>query len=146
MKLVLAALVVFGSLASAAFACSPWDLECETLMLDPVGKAVEKAVQDAGKAIEKAAQDVSKAIEKANQIDGSILHPVRRYLREEEIPPTGIAAYGIVALKSRPTAANSKKLMMVCSSFLAHFDRAEGLTLPCLGSDGHHLASKRSRK
>lgn len=54
-----------------------------------------------------------------------ILHPVRQYLREKDIPPFGVAAYGIVALKSKPTAANRNKLTMVCESFLAHFDKAE---------------------
>ncbi|AZO75348.1 MULTISPECIES: hypothetical protein [unclassified Mesorhizobium] len=54
-----------------------------------------------------------------------ILHPVRQYLREEDIPPLGVGAYGVVALKSKPTDANRNKLMMVCKSYLAHFDKAE---------------------
>ncbi|PZM08003.1 hypothetical protein CPY51_30095 [Rhizobium tubonense] len=33
-----------------------------------------------------------------------------------------MGAYGIVALKSRPTSANIGKLMMVCKSFVQHFD------------------------
>ncbi|KPH05044.1 hypothetical protein CO657_11090 [Rhizobium acidisoli] len=129
MRRILVVLIVFDSWSSAAGACTWSDIFCD------VGKAIEKSVQDAGKAIEKGMQDTGKTVEKSAHDTGStvekagqdtgILHPVREYVREIDIPPDGVGAYGIVALKSKQTSANSAKLMMVCRSFLAHFDRSE---------------------
>jgi hypothetical protein len=60
--------------------------------------------------------------------DGAPLQPVREYLADADIPPTGVGAYGIVVLKARPTSATRAKLTMICKSFQAHFDRNE--TIP----------------
>jgi hypothetical protein len=58
------------------------------------------------------------------------LHPVRAYLRAQEIPPAGAGAYGIVVFQARPTPASRSKLMMVCRSFVAYFPRSETSDVP----------------
>ncbi|MGO4112373.1 hypothetical protein ACCS37_32400 [Rhizobium ruizarguesonis] len=127
MKLIfIATLVIIGWGSTAAFACDGvWDVVCD------LGKAASKATLDAGKAIAKGAQDTGHSVEKAAHDAGKtfensgVLHPVRQYMKETEIPPEDVAAYGIVTFKSKPTSANFVKLMMVCKSFIAHFDPAE---------------------
>jgi|GEM_PF-2504093 len=117
MRSLLGALL-FCFWCSPASACSGWfDPLCE------LGRSLDKGAHDAGHAIEKGAQDTGKAVEKA--AGEGILRPVRQFLRADQIPPEGVGAYGIVALKSRPTSANKTKLMMVCESYVAHFDRDE---------------------
>ncbi|WP_271025245.1 hypothetical protein [Rhizobium sp. RCAM05973] len=120
MKLALVAILVGCISVSSAAACNgPFDILCE------VGKTIDRGTVRAGKAIDKLNNGL-------NEIDPRVvmLHPVRAYLRESEIPPTGVRAYGVVALKSRPTPANNAKLMMVCKSFIAHFDRSEVSNAP----------------
>lgn len=47
------------------------------------------------------------------------LRPARAFLRAEEIPPPGVGAYGVVALRSKPTSANLERLMTACRAFLS---------------------------
>jgi hypothetical protein len=54
-----------------------------------------------------------------------VLTPVRSYLKNEQIPPLGVGAYGIVAFRARPTAANRERLLMICSSFISYLPRQE---------------------
>jgi hypothetical protein len=133
-----------------AFACNP--------RLDPLcddksdeGIRIEKGARDRGKAIEKgAADDTGDAFEKASDTgnarkkaarrvgtsggqpasEGEALTPVRQYLRAKDIPPPDAGAYGIVVFQSKPTAANQKKLNMVCNSFVAFFPRSETSGVP----------------
>jgi hypothetical protein len=51
------------------------------------------------------------------------LIPVRDFLAAAQIPPAGVGAYGLVVFKSKATDANRKKLLMICTSFVAHFAR-----------------------
>ena len=47
------------------------------------------------------------------------LTPARIFLGAADIPPAGVGAYGVVALKARPTGASRARLGMVCAAFLA---------------------------
>lgn len=56
------------------------------------------------------------------------LRPTRAFLSASDIPPTGVGAYGVVALRTLPTPANHDRLMMLCRSFLASLPAQQ--TLP----------------
>jgi hypothetical protein len=94
-----------------------------------VGKPIEKAQHDTGHTIEKAAQDSGRVSEKSGQESSAALKnsltPTREYLPARDIPPSGVGAYGLVALHAKPTTANQKKLAMVCKSFIAYFPRSK---------------------
>lgn len=47
------------------------------------------------------------------------LHPARVFMPAKDIPPAGVGAYGVVALRNRPTPATADRLTMACKSFLA---------------------------
>lgn len=47
------------------------------------------------------------------------LRPARAFLKAESIPPVGVGAYGVLALRSKPTSASRGRLMMACQAFLA---------------------------
>lgn len=47
------------------------------------------------------------------------LTPARAFLPASDIPPPNVAAYGVVALKAKPTPASKERLGMLCESFLA---------------------------
>ena len=48
------------------------------------------------------------------------LHPARVFMAGSEIPPAGVGAYGVVALKSTPTPADTARLTAACTAFLSH--------------------------
>jgi hypothetical protein len=58
---------------------------------------------------------------------GLLLVPARVYLRAADIPPRSVGAYGIVALSSKPTAANRQHLLRTCAAYVAHLPRQEFL-------------------
>jgi hypothetical protein len=47
------------------------------------------------------------------------LVPARKYLRAADIPPPSIGAYGVVALRSKPTPANRERLLRTCIAYRA---------------------------
>jgi hypothetical protein len=47
------------------------------------------------------------------------LVPVRVYLAAADIPPPTLRAYGILALRTKPTPANRARLTMACHAFIA---------------------------
>jgi hypothetical protein len=47
------------------------------------------------------------------------LVPARIYLRAADIPPPSIGAYGVVALRSKPTPANRRRLLRTCIAYRA---------------------------
>ncbi len=47
------------------------------------------------------------------------LFPVRAFLPGASIPPPGLGAYGMVALKAKPTPSTAARLQMLCQAFLA---------------------------
>jgi hypothetical protein len=47
------------------------------------------------------------------------LVPARVYLRAADIPPPLIGAYGVVALRSKPTPANRERLLRTCIAYRA---------------------------
>lgn len=47
------------------------------------------------------------------------LVPARVYLRAADIPPLSIGAYGVVALRSKPTPANRERLLRTCIAYRA---------------------------
>jgi hypothetical protein len=53
----------------------------------------------------------------------SALTPVREYLSEEQIPPDGAGAYGMVVFQYKATSANAEKLKMVCNSYIKSFPK-----------------------
>ena len=55
------------------------------------------------------------------------LVPARVFLRAADVPPPSIGAYGIVALRSKPTSANRERLLRTCAAFVAHLPRQEVL-------------------
>lgn len=55
------------------------------------------------------------------------LIPARAYMRAADIPPADVGAYGLVVMQAKSTPANRNKLLMVCSSFVAHFPKSESL-------------------
>ena len=88
--------------------------------------AAEKATQDAANAAEKAAHDAGKSLEKAQDTTKDIannehdLIPVRAYLHAADIPPSGYAAYGVMALRAKPTSATVDRLKLACAAFVAY--------------------------
>ena len=56
-----------------------------------------------------------------------LLRPTRAYMRASDIPPRGVAAYGVVALRALPTPVTQSRLAMVCQSFLASLPRQDSL-------------------
>jgi hypothetical protein len=93
-----------------------FDISCN------IGKLIEKATQDTGKTVEKAAQDTGKVIEKAGQSDRQLV-PVREFLRSADIPPAEFGAYGVMALRAKPTSVTRDRLKMACASFIAYLAR-----------------------
>ena len=55
------------------------------------------------------------------------LRPVRIYLKGSDIPPAGIGAYGVVALRGRPTPATHDRLMRLCNSYVNYLPRSSSL-------------------
>ena len=55
------------------------------------------------------------------------LTPVRSYFRAADIPPPEVGAYGVIALRGKPTSASRARLFKVCASFTTHLPRAEAL-------------------
>lgn len=47
------------------------------------------------------------------------LYPARVFMRAADIPPSNVGAYGILALRTRPTPASLSRLRMACASYLA---------------------------
>ena len=87
-----------------------------------VGNTVEKAAQDAGNAIQKGAHDTGNAVEKAAHGDRQLV-PVRAFLRSADIPPPEFGAYGVMALRAKPTSVTRDRLKMACASFIAYLAR-----------------------
>lgn len=54
--------------------------------------------------------------------------PTRSFLRAKDIPPASIGAYGVVALRAKPTPANRDRLMKTCIAYIASLPRQN--TLP----------------
>jgi hypothetical protein len=52
---------------------------------------------------------------------------VRAYLRAVDIPPPGLAAYGVVAFRAKPTSASRARLLRVCEAFKAYLPRQQSL-------------------
>jgi hypothetical protein len=50
------------------------------------------------------------------------IESVRVFLMGKDIPPSGIAAYGVVAFRGRPTSATRARLLMACNSFQSYLD------------------------
>ncbi len=48
------------------------------------------------------------------------LQPVRAFMRARDIPPQGVGAYGVVAMRSLPTPASRDRLTRFCTALLAH--------------------------
>ena len=48
------------------------------------------------------------------------LHPARVFMAGPDIPPAGVGAYGVVALKSTPTPSDTARLTAACTAFLSH--------------------------
>jgi hypothetical protein len=55
------------------------------------------------------------------------LTPARIFLRAADIPPAAVGAYGVAALKARPTEASRARLGMVCAAFLASLPAQQDL-------------------
>jgi hypothetical protein len=51
------------------------------------------------------------------------LTPLRAYLAGRDLPPNGIAAYGVIALRARPTPDTRPRLARVCEAFRANIPR-----------------------
>lgn len=64
----------------------------------------------------------------SNQDIRTPLRPTRAFLSASDIPPAGVGAYGVVALRTLPTPANHDRLIMLCRSFLASLPAQQ--TLP----------------
>ncbi len=55
------------------------------------------------------------------------LTPAAVFLPPESIPPAGVGAYGIMALRAQPTDASTGRLTMACKAFLASLPPQESL-------------------
>lgn len=55
--------------------------------------------------------------------DSLRLVPARVYLHAADIPPASVAAYGIVAFRSKPTPANREHLFRTCVAYAASLPR-----------------------
>ncbi|MDO9711989.1 hypothetical protein [Paracraurococcus lichenis] len=55
------------------------------------------------------------------------LVPARMFLRSDQIPPPRVAAYGVVALRARPTPATEARLRAACTAFLASLPERQSL-------------------
>jgi hypothetical protein len=51
------------------------------------------------------------------------LVPVRAFMRSSEIPPKSIGAYGVFALRGKPTSASRARLLMACHSYVSYLPR-----------------------
>jgi hypothetical protein len=63
----------------------------------------------------------------ARTSDARRLVPVRMYLPAPAIPPRGIGAYGVVALRGLPTPATRARLWRLCQSFVKYLPRPEAI-------------------
>jgi len=52
------------------------------------------------------------------QFGGLPLIPTRAFLPSKSIPPADVGAYGLVALRAKPTPANTARLNMLCVAFI----------------------------
>jgi len=55
------------------------------------------------------------------------LRPARTFLRAQDIPPPGVGAYGVFALRALPTPATHDRLLMACRAFLATLPKQSAL-------------------
>jgi hypothetical protein len=53
-----------------------------------------------------------------SQFGGLPLTPTRAFLPTDKIPPPDVGAYGVAALRAKPTPASQKRLEMFCLAFL----------------------------
>lgn len=112
-----AAAIFAACTIQSANACADWlDVFCN------LGIAVEKGDHNTGFVLEKGAHDTAKAIEKGVQDDRQLV-PVRAFLRSADIPPAEFGAYGIMALRAKPTSVTRERLKMACASFIAYLAR-----------------------
>ena len=58
---------------------------------------------------------------------GTMLQPVRAYMRGIDIPSVSFGAYGVVAMHARPTTASRARLLKVCGAFVASLPRKEAV-------------------
>jgi len=65
---------------------------------------------------------------KPSALNGSELVPVRAYLEGKNIPPPGVAAYGVLALRGRPTSSSQARLLMACEAFKAYLESQVSLS------------------
>jgi hypothetical protein len=52
------------------------------------------------------------------QFGGLPLIPTRAFLSSSRIPPPDVGAYGVAALRAKPTPANTARLNMFCTAFI----------------------------
>lgn len=69
------------------------------------------------------------------RIDARRLVPVRAYLRNADIPPAQIGAYGVVAFRARPTSATRNRLLMACTSFVTSIPKQSSIPSSVAVSD-----------
>jgi hypothetical protein len=69
----------------------------------------------------KGAHDTGSAVEKA--VGDRQLVPVREFLRSADIPPPEFGAYGVMALRAKPTSVTRERLKMACAAFIAYLAR-----------------------
>lgn len=55
------------------------------------------------------------------------LAPARIYLRAADIPPAGVAAYGVVAFRAKPTSTTRDRLARVCEAYKAYLPSQKSL-------------------
>lgn len=91
--------------------CTPTQLEPPMMVVAPPSS---QSPQVAGALIGAATGAVPGAV-----AGGSRLTAARVFLPPENIPPSGVGAYGILALRATPTEASAGRLTMACKAFLA---------------------------
>lgn len=147
----LATALFAASIGHSAYACEGvFDLGCN------IGKLVGKVTHDTGGTIEKGAHDTTATIGKATHDTGLAIDklardtgrpfdmsvqddrqlvPVRAFLRSADIPPAEFGAYGVMALRAKPTSVTRERLKMACASFVAYLARQTDVPKSILLSD-----------
>jgi hypothetical protein len=114
LAVVMGVIVVLTSRHSSAIMCKPGEVEVGGVCVvrpGPVSPASPVPQEDSGGGHAASAPNHAARAPKE-------LVPARAYLKNTDIPPKGVGAYGIFALHAKVTSATRSRLMMACLAFI----------------------------
>lgn len=121
-----------GGLASNRWTAPPppaaGDGQAERQVPDPRrGLRLEEAIPSAPPAAERPVPRAEPPPPRPTATPRRPLHPARTFLSAADIPPSNVGAYGVLALRAKPTPATQARLKAVCAAFLASLPAQESL-------------------